>query len=386
VVFEVGLAMILLTGATLMIRSFIRLQQVDLGFDAANVLTVRISLPETKYSQAHQQESFFQQLLEQTAALPGVEETGVITELPVGGGNSAFPIAVEGRSEMPSAERPIAFYNAVSSDYFRAMRISLMRGRSFNEKDAGETSPKVMIIDEMLAGRYWPGEDPIDKRLIIVSGKPTSYEIVGVVKTVRYHSIESSGTIPATYVPFHQSPQSRMVLVMRSASDPTSLATVVRNEVRTIDEDQPVSQITLMDHFISEALSQKRFYTWLLSLFGVVALLLSAIGIYGVVSYTVTQRTREIGIRLALGAPRGSIFKLIIGEHLSLIVVGVLLGFAGALALTRFLASLLYEVTTTDALSFMTVVAILAGTALFACYIPSRKAVQVDPITALRHE
>lgn len=385
-VFEVAFAIILLTGATLMIRSFIRLQNVDPGFNSANILTMRVSLPESKYPQATQQKFFFQQLIEKTAALSGVLESGAITQLPIGDGNSAFPIAVEGRPQTSSEEQPIAFYNAVSSNYFRTMSIALMRGRYFTENDEGEMTPKIVIIDEALARRFWNDQDPIGKRLIIISGKPSPHEIVGVVKTLKYHSLESNITIPAMYVPYLQSSQSRMVLVARSVSDPTRLANLMRDEVRKLDKDQPVSQIRTMDYFLSESLSQKRFYTLLLTSFAIIAVILAAVGIYGVMSYSVTQRTHEIGIRMALGAQRGDILKMVVGQNVTLIIAGAMLGLTGAFALTRFLASLLYEVTATDPFSFLIVIVMLVVTALLACYIPARKAIMVDPIIALRYE
>jgi predicted permease len=386
VVFEVALAFILLTGAGLMIRSFLRLQNVDPGFEAANVLTMRLSLSELKYREPNQQRIFFQQLLEQIAALPGVEEVGATTELPIGGASSAFPVAVEGRSQLPPDEQARAFYNAVSPNYFQAMGIPLVKGGFFTEDDKGEQAPKVVIIDETLAHRFWPDEDPIGKRLMIFTGKPTLHDVIGVVRAIKYQVLDSNVVIPAVYVSYHQSPQSRMALVIRTASNPIHLTDSVRHEVRKLDKDQPISYLNTMEQLLSESLSKKRFYTLLFSVFAIIALLLAAAGIYGVTSYSVAQRTHEIGIRMALGAQRINVLKLVIGKYLIMVTIGLLMGTAAAFALTQFLSSLLYEITTTDPFTFLVVMVILMATALFACYVPARRATVVDPVIALRYE
>lgn len=385
-IFEVALALVLLTGAGLMIKSFIRLQNVDPGFNSTNVLTLKISLPASKYPEANKQRIFFQQLLEQIAELPTVKESSATTELPIGGSNSAFPVSVEGQPQVLSGDQPIAFYNAISSNYFRAMGIPLMNGRYFNANDEGESSSKVIIIDETMANRFFPDEDPIGKRLIVASGKPTPYEVIGIVNAIKFHGLDLNSTIPAMYVPYLQLPQAKMTLVISSTSTPTSLASAVRDIVRRLDKEQPISQIYTMEQLLSESLSQKRFYTLLLTVFAVISLFLASAGIYGVMSYSITQRTHEIGIRMALGARQIDIIKLIIRQNFILIIIGALVGLAGAFALTRFLSNLLYEVTATDPSTFAIVVTVLLATALLACYIPAQKATALDPMIILRQE
>lgn len=382
---EVALALVLLTGAGLMIKSFIRLQNADPGFNSTNVLTLKISLPSSKYSEASKQRTFFKQVLEQIDALPTVENSSAITELPIGGSNSAFPVSVEGQPPA-SGEQSIAFYNAISPNYFRTMGIPLMNGRYFDANDEGESSPKVVIIDKAMVNRFFPDEDPIGKRLIVASGKPTLYEIIGIVKTIKFHGLDQNGTIPAMYVPYLRFPQARMTLVIRSTAAPTRLASAVRDVVRGIDKEQPVSQTNTMEQLLSESFSQKRFYTLLLTVFAVISLFLASAGIYGVMSYSITQRTHEIGIRMALGARQVDIIKLIIRQSFILIITGVLVGLGGAFALTRFLSNLLYEVTATDPSTFVIVVIILIATALLACYIPAQKATALDPMITLRQE
>jgi putative ABC transport system permease protein len=386
VIFEVALAVVLLSGAGLMIKSFIRLQNVDPGFAPRNILTMRISLPESKYPEAASQAAFFRQLLDGVAALPGVESGGVITELPIGGSNGAFPFTIEGRPQPGPEEQPTAFYNSVSPDYFRAMGIPLVKGHYFGEIDKGDKATRAIIIDEVMARRYWPGEDPIGKRLSITAGKPIPHEVVGVVKAVKFHGLDLNSIIPAAYVSHVEAPQPSMALVIRTATDPASLAGAVREELKKIDKDQPMSRVSTMEQLLSESLSQKRFYTSLMSAFALIALVMAAVGIYGLMTYSVTQRTQELGVRMALGARPWDVIRLAMGQNLISVAAGALIGLIGAFGLTGLLSSLLYGITPTDPATFAAVVGTLLATALLACYLPARKATKVDPLVALRHE
>lgn len=384
IITEVALALVLLSGAGLTIKSVIRLQNVAPGFAPANVLTIRLSLPDSKYPDARQQTAFFEQIIERVSALPGVQECGAVTELPIGGSNGTFQVSRAEESRSASEDQPQAFYNAVSPDYFRAMGIPLIGGRPFAASDRDGFGPKVIIIDEAMAHRFWPNQDAIGRRLTI-SGKPESYEVVGVAGVVKYHNLESDDVIPAMYVPYLQNQQSSMTLAIRSANDPKHLVETVRSEVKAIDKDQPFSKVSTMEQLLSDSLVKNRFYTALLSGFAFIALVLAAAGIFGILSFSVTQRTHEIGTRMALGARQIDILRLIVKQNLSLVSAGILLGLAGAFVLNRFLSSLLYQVTPNDAVTFISVTIVLIITTLLACYIPAHRATKIDPAIALRN-
>ncbi len=381
VVVESAVAVILLVGAGLLVRSLIRLQNISPGFDSQGVLTMRINLPEDKYSTLEKTTNFFQQLETRVGGLPGVESVGFISELPLSGQPNDMPYTVEGR---PPASPDQGFdddFRRVNTQYFKVMRIPLLRGRNFTEQEV-QKSTRVLLISDLLAKQVFPNEDPIGHRLVMgMSNEP--FEIIGVVGDIRHRGLESQ-PLPAMYMPTFDG--NWMNLVIRAQGDPANLAAAVRREVKAIDPDQPVAAVKTMDEWVTTATSGPRYRTSLLALFALVALVLASTGIYGVMSYSVSQRTHEIGVRMALGAGRLDVLKMIVRQGMTLVAVGLALGIVGAIALTRVMASLLFEVTPKDPLTFTVVTVFLALVALLACYIPARRATKVDPLVALRYE
>jgi putative ABC transport system permease protein len=385
VVLEVGSALVLLVGAGLLIKSFWQLQKVDPGFKPDNALTVSVTLPRSKYQEETQQIAFFQQLLEKLGALPGVQAAGATNSLPLGG-DTVLAFEIQGRPPLPPGAGQSTNFYAVSDDYFKAMGIPLLRGRLLNQRDLRD-SPHVAVINETMAKRMFPNEDPIGKRLTFDTGEnnPDWFEIVGIVGDVKQYGLDQATTMQ-TYEPFTQQPQSSMRLVVRTAGDPTEQSAAIRNAVLELDKEQPISNIRTLADYLSTSIAQQQFSMMLLAVFAAVALVLSAVGIYGVLSYSVTQRTHEIGIRMALGAGRGKVLKLVVGHGMLLALLGVVIGLAAAFALTRLMTILLYGVTPTDPLTFSLIALLLLLVALLACWIPARRATQVDPLIALRYE
>jgi len=386
VVSEVAVALLLLVGAGLMTKSFVRLQQVDPGFEPANVISMNIALPTSKY-RGPQVNNFYDQLFERVKNLPGVKSVAGINPLPLSNSNVSYRFVVEGAPFVPLADRPYAGVRVVTPGYFQTMNIRQLKGRAFTEQDR-ENTPYVTVINEALASRYWPNQDPLGKRLGILdeeSGKQEWREIVGVVGNVRHKALEIE-VMPEAYFPYKQSPQNFMSLVVRTASDPSSLVAAIRSQVLSVDKDQPVSDVMTMEQRVARSVASRRFVMLLLGSFSVLALGMAAVGIYGVMAYLVIQRTQEIGIRMALGAQKRDVLKLVVGKGMALALIGAAIGLVASLFLTRLMRSLLFEVTPTDGLTFVIVSVVLLTVALLACYIPARRATRVDPLVALRYE
>jgi putative ABC transport system permease protein len=389
VVAEMALALVLLIGAGLMIQSFVKLHRVDLGFSPENVLTMGISLPPAKYPSEDAGNAFFEQLLERIAALPGVQSAGVSMLLPLGVGDSTGKhFRVEGRpTSLLSEQSPLVSCISVSPDYFGTMEI-IIRGRDFTKFDSAEAQ-KVVIINEALARRFFPNEDPLGQTIRLEQGDSPRRTIVGIITEVKGNNLTATAG-NELYVPIWQHRgatwSNNMRLAVRSSIAPDSLIAAIRKQIGELDHDQPVTDIATMEDRVSRALSPERFSTLLLGLFASVALLLAAVGIYGVMAYTVTERTPEIGIRIALGAQIKDVMRLVIGRGIKLAFTGVVIGLVGALGLTQLMRTLLFGVSTTDPLTFAAIAILLMGVALLACWIPARRAAKVDPMVALRSE
>ncbi|HEV2829869.1 MAG TPA: ABC transporter permease [Pyrinomonadaceae bacterium] len=380
VVLESAVAVVLLIGAGLLIRSLIQLQNISPGFDAHNVLTMRVDLSREKYDTPEKSRNFFSQLESRLAGLPGVEKVGFISELPLSGQPNDMPYTVEGRPPVSIDQAFDDDFRRVNRHYFEAMRIPFLRGRNFTDQEVSQ-SAKVVIISDLLAQRTFPNEDPLGKRLIMAMGNEP-FEIIGIVGDIRHRALESA-PLPAMYLPTYQPGTN---IVIRTKGDPTALAAAARKEVQGLDPDQPVAAVKTMEQWLEAAVAAPRYRTSLIALFALVALILACTGIYGVMSYSVTQRTHEIGVRMALGARRFDVLKLVVRQGMTLVVVGVLLGVAGAIGLTRVMSSLLFGVTAKDPLTFVAVASVLTVVAFIACYLPARRATKVDPLVALRYE
>ena len=387
VISEIALSLVLLVGAGLLIRSFLRLQAVNPGFNPTNVLTMQIDLSGPKYKTGAQVIAFHKQLLERLKQLPGVQHASTRSFVPIANDASfAYLRFNVERRRGEVSEVPAAFYNAVSPDYFDAMRIPLLKGRGFSESDV-RGSQNVAIINSTLAKRFFGGEDAIGNR-ISVEDNPKEEDwitIVGIAGDTKPRELRSE-PVAELYMPYAQQPERSMSLMIRYLEGGAGIAGAVRNEVLALDKDQPVYSIRTLDSVLSESVAVPRFRTLLLGIFAGVALILAGVGIYGVISYGVSQRTHEIGIRMALGAQATDVLKLVVKGGMMLVLIGVAVGLAGALALTRLLTTLLFAVTPTDAATFATVSIGLILVALFACFIPARRATKVDPLVALRYE
>ena len=385
VVVEVALALVLLIGAGLMIRSFSRLNSIDPGFDADKLLSVRIQLPASKYGQNPQRIAFFKQLAERVQALPGVRSAGAISVLPFGSGGAATSIVIEGRPEPPPGQRLTGDVRVVDGGYFDTMGIPLLRGRSFTERELTQES-HVVMINEAMARDFFPGEDPIGKRVTIaMKEQNVPNEIIGVVRDVRHTGLETPARA-MTYWPYPELVYSGMTLVVRAETEPLALSETIRREVLALDKDQPIADVSTMKQLLADSTSRARFSTMLLVVFAIVALLLAAVGIFGVMSYGVSERTHEIGLRMALGAQASDVRAMVVRQGMVLTMIGIGIGLAAAFGLTRVMISLLYGVSATDPLTFTAISVLLALVALLACYLPARRATKVDPMIALRYE
>ena len=387
IVGEVALSVVLLVGAGLLFRSFLQLQAVNTGFTPQQVLTARLTPAGANYRTDADYIAFYNQTIRRISATPGVAAVGAINTLPLDKGPQAG-FRIEGRPLLTPDKWPGGNYRTVSTDYFRAMNIPIVQGRAFTDRDI-ETAPLVMIVNQALAQRDFPGENPIGKRINLgnndANGQPVWFEIVGVAANVRSLEIREPA-IPEFYLSALQDSFGSMFLVIRTTLEPTVVAGAIRQAAAEVDKSAAVSDIKTMDHIVSNAVTQPRFNLFLLGLFSGIALLLSAAGIYGVTAYSVTQRTHEFGIRMALGAQVGDVLRMILRQGMLLISVGIAVGLAASFALTRLLRTLLYGVSSTDPLTFVGITLLLALVALIACYVPARRATKVDPLVALRYE
>jgi len=387
IVGEVALSVVLLVGAGLLFRSFLQLEAVHTGFTSQQVLTVQLSPAGSNYRRDADYMAFYSQTMQRVSAIPGVESVGAINTLPLDKGPTAG-FRIEGRPPLTIDKWPGGNYRTVSADYFRAMNIPLVQGRAFNERDT-ENAPLVIIVNQALAARDFPNEDPVGKRINLGNmdpkGQPVWWEIVGVAANVRSLELREEAT-PEFYLSALQDTFRNMFVVVRTSVEPTSVAASVRRAAAEVDRTAAVSDIKTMEHIVNDAVTQPRFNLFLLGLFSGIALLLSAAGIYGVTAYSVTQRTHEFGIRMALGAQVSDVLKMILRQGMLLIAAGIAVGLVASIALTRLLRTLLFGVTVTDPLTFVAITLLLTLVALLACYIPARRATKVDPLVALRYE
>ncbi|PYS88725.1 MAG: hypothetical protein DMF64_19830 [Acidobacteria bacterium] len=389
VVTEIALSLVLLVGAGLLAKSFVRLRATNPGFNPDHVLTLSVALPEAKYETQAERARFFQQLLARTADMPGVAASAAVLPLPFSGDDAHANFEIEGQQSEGAGESPSALSYIISPDYLRALSIPLVKGRAFNERDTTE-APRVVLISETLARRFFVGEDPIGRHLILSSfadlDKPATCEIVGVVGDVKHAGLDAEAEA-AYYLPYQQATLPFMSLVIRGTNgNPTALVAGARASVAQLDQDLPLTDVKPMNEWLAASVAPRRFNMLLLGGFALLALCLATVGIYGVMAYAVAQRTHEIGIRLALGAQVSDVLRLVIRQGMTLTLVGVGTGLAGAHALTRVLSSLLFGVTATDPFVFACVALLLTLVALVACYLPARRATKVDPMIALRHE
>ncbi len=383
VVVEVALALVLLVGAGLLVRSFVALLHVDPGFDPSRTVTMRVGLPQSRYNDT-QRVQFFQRLFEKVNALPGVQGAGGVSFLPLTGLGSATRLDIVGRPPAPLGEEAIVNVRVVANGYFKAMGVPLTRGRLFNENDPADSRDKV-IVNESLARQYFPNENPIGKRIRITWNDTRDDEIIGVVGDVRLTAL---GTEPkaTNYWPYARFPYPGMTLAVRTLADAASTSNAIVRLVREQDPDLAVADIRSMEDVVSASVAQQRLTMLLLTIFAIAALLLAAVGIYGVIGYTVTQRTQEIGIRMALGARQEDVLRMVVGQAMTLAAAGILIGGLGALGLTRLMTNLLFGIRPSDPVTFVAVAGVLAGVAAVASYVPGRRATRVDPVIALRAE
>ena len=379
---EVAFSLVLLIGAGLLLRSFWRLTRVDPGFVPTGVVTMKINLPASKYPSASEMQTFYEALFERLRAQPGVAGVATVSIVPFGYGNTAMEIAIEGLHDDPGGAKPSADWRLVSPGYFKAMGIPLHAGRDFEPRDGA--GPGVVVVSEAMARRYWPGADPIGKRMRPVSGKDW-VTVVGVAGDVAHRGLDEPPA-PLAYYCAYQSNWNPMSLVVRAGSDLSAVTTAARGAVRSLDRDLPVSDISTIESLREASVAPQHFNTLLLALFAVLALMLASVGIYGVMAYAVSQRTHEIGIRMALGSRRRDVLRLVVAQAMRPTLAGIVIGLGAALAATRLMQSLLFDVSPTDPATFFSVPAILVAVSLAACLLPARRATRVDPMSALRYE
>lgn len=379
------MTLILLVGAGLLIRSLANLNSVDPGFDPHNLLTVRLVLPGSKYREPHQITGFYRDLIHRVEGLPGVRSVGANAFPPFAGPGSATSFEIEGKPKPPAGQEPVADVRVVDANYFRTMNIPMIGGRFFTDAEASEAR-RVVIVNETLAKQYFPGENPLGKRLTInMKSENVPTEIVGVVGDVKHVGLDTE-VRAMTYWPHPELPLGSLTLMIRTSVDPLNLVGAVRREVGAIDKDLPLSDVRTMDQLLGASTARSRFLAVLLSIFAALAMILACVGIYGVMSTTVSQRVREIGIRMALGAGQGDVVRMVVGQGMLLVSIGIAIGLGGALSLTRLLSTFLFGVTATDPVTFVGLATLLAVIALVSCLVPAKRATGVDPLMALRCE
>lgn len=386
VVGEIALTLVLLVGAGLALQSFLRLRSTNPGYDASGLLTLRVALSERQYPDVEKQRAFFDRVIDRARALPGLESISGISELPAGDSIHGTGFLPTDRPEPRRADVPIVLYESVINDYFRTMRIPLVEGRSFNDLDRTDSQP-VLVVDRWTADRYWPNQNPIGKRVKLGS-KQEPREIVGVVGTVEQKLAVTLmlGQLGQVYLPMSQGPKPAMALVVRTSGNTTQAASTLRTIVSEIDPDQALFELRLMDDFRASGRAMHRLAMTLLGTFALVALLLAAIGLYGVIAFSVGQRTREFGIRMSLGAQRRDVLQLVLRQGVIMTAVGLALGLAGAFSLTRAMAAILYGIGANDSTTFGWSALLLAAVALLASYVPAYRATLIDPVKALHHD
>jgi putative ABC transport system permease protein len=383
VVSEVALSLVLLIGAGLMVRSYAETMGSDLGIRPENVLRLETSLPADEYKDKSKRIDFYQQLLTRVGALPGVAKVGGVDIVPFSSGDNSSTFQIVGQPLFPKGQEPYSEVRVATPGYFDAIGTALRSGRLFNDRDDAKAAP-VIVVNEIFAKQYLHGQQPIGQRIEFGGREKETREVIGVVADVKNDDLDEKPD-PAVYLPHAQNPSRTMSLIIRGTDDPTRLTSAVRSEVSALDPALPVSNIKTISQMIDERVSAKRLMAYILAVFGLCALVLASVGIYGVMSYAVTQRTQEIGIRMALGARAVDVLKLVITNGMSLALIGMVLGLAGAFGLTRLLANLLFRVSPTDPLTFAAISVSLILVALVA-YLPARRATKVDPLVALRYE
>jgi putative ABC transport system permease protein len=388
IVIELALAQVMLVGAGLLVLSYVRVTQMNPGFNGDQVLTAKIAPAASKYPDSNSRRQFYSQVIEGLQAVPGVTSVGMVMNLPLSGSSMNRGFKVEGRPD-PKADENVAMdYQVVSRDYFSTLGVPVIRGRGFVASDT-ESSPRVIVINDAMARRFWPNEDPVGKRMAIgESSKDSSWRtIVGIVGNVRHASL-TEDPVPTAFIDYRQDLESwsRMAFVLKTGTEPASLANAVRSSLVAIDPQQPVYAIEPMENLLATSVAPRRFVMSLIGLLALIALILAMVGIYSVISFSVSERTREIGIRMALGAKRRDVLSMVLGQGMRVAVLGIIVGLAIAIALTRLLATLLFEVSATDPATFILVGAMLNLVSLLACYFPARRATRVDPLVALKDE
>jgi putative ABC transport system permease protein len=387
VVSEVSLSVVLLVGASLLLESMMHLTRVPPGFDPHGVLVFNVSLPSVRYGKPEQSADFFAQLLERMRALPGVKSASGVVPLPLSDDIIRTSFQTEGRSPVPRSEEPRTQFRAIGLNYFETMRIPLLAGRDFNGRDDRHATP-VVIVNQTLARKYFANEDPIGKRIkprVSVSGPSLMREIIGVVGDVKHRNLWQQAD-PESYVPYDQVPIGTLYVVARTEGDPLALLSSAREQVKALDRELPVYGARPMEQYLSDSIAQRKFTSLLCSVFAGAGLLLAVVGLFGVVSYSVEQRKHELGVRVAVGAKRADILRLIVGQGMGMTLAGIGIGLAGTLAISWMLKSQLFGISATDPVTFLGVAFLLGLVAFVASYLPARRAARVDPIVALRYE